>query len=294
MTKCYGVDANSETGSRVFALPSEISSNNYPGAWRNGAEMNGCREYETLICGDITIENMYDYHEIMKNLSDKIKKLTYLIMNYNWENGNANVDIPFYCRNVLESSLTAILGRIDPFRLITVYKVQSDPSYDLGKRAQTAVEWAGDIVAKSSSSGNLWQFDKKKESFDRALLGNHMGDAIWKPSFRTLGDYISGNELQSEWLNEFASYSEDENFERLKHEAMRLFSSFSKGVHSECLVDINTMLDDLTLKSLIKDMYKLCSIIALASHFVKFLATKIDIERAISIFLLIEEMVESV
>ena len=77
-----------------------------------GAEMNGCREYETLICGDITIENMYDYHEIMKNLSDKIKKLTYLIMNYNWENGNANVDIPFYCRNVLESSLTAILGRI--------------------------------------------------------------------------------------------------------------------------------------------------------------------------------------
>ena len=67
-------------------------------------------------------------------------------MNYNWENGNANVDIPFYCRNVLESSLTAILGRIDPFRLITVYKVQSDPSYDLGKRAQTAVEWAGDIV----------------------------------------------------------------------------------------------------------------------------------------------------
>ena len=60
------------------------------------------------------------------------------------------------------------------------------------------------------------------------------------------------------------------------------------------MVDINTMLDDLTLKSLIKDMYKLCSIIALASHFVKFLATKIDIERAISIFLLIEEMVESV
>ena len=131
--------------------------------------MNGCREYETLICGDITIENMYDYHEIMKNLSDKIKKLTYLIMNYNWENGNANVDIPFYCRNVLESSLTAILGRIDPFRLITVYKVQSDPSYDLGKRAQTAVEWAGDIVAKSSSSGNLWQFDKKKESLSEFI-----------------------------------------------------------------------------------------------------------------------------
>ena len=75
---------------------------------------------------------------------------------------------------------------------------------------------------------------------------------------------------------------------------MRLFSSFSKGVHSECLVDINTILDDLTLKSLIKDMYKLCSSIALASHFVEFLATKIEIKRAVSIFLLIEEMVGNV
>lgn len=255
--------------------------------------MDVCREYKDLICGHTT-ENMFDYYEIMRNLSEKIRKLAELIINYNWENGNANVDIPFYCRNILESSLTALLGRIDPFRVITVYKVQSDASYDLGKRAQIAVEWAGDIVAKNVAGTDRWKFDKKKDSFDRALLGNHMGDIIWKPGFRTLTDYIAENSLQSEWMNEIASCDEEQNFERSKSNAMRLFSSLSKGVHSECLVDINIMLDEISLKNLVKDMFKLCSTLALASHFVEFLATKIEVERAVEIFGAVEEMVENV
>lgn len=251
------------------------------------------REYEILVCGNTT-ENMFDYGVIISNLSEKIKKLTTLIIEYNWESGKANVDIPFYCRNILESSLTAILGRIDPFRLIMVYKVQADSSYDLGKRAQIAVEWTGDIVAKNNPEQKLWQFDKKKESFDRALLSNHIGDIIWKPAFRKLGDYIADNGYQSAWLDEIASYDEYHNFARAKADAMRLFSSFSKGVHSECLIDISLILDDLTLKNLIKDLYKLCATLALTSHFVDFLATKIEIEGAISIFLAIEEMIENV
>lgn len=255
--------------------------------------METSREFEILICGDAT-GNLFDYGVIIRNLMKKIKKLTELIVEYNWRNGKANVDIPFYCRNILESSLTAILGRIDPFRLITVYKVQSDESYDLGKRAQIAIEWTGDIVAKTSADQRLWHFDKRKESFDRALLGNYIGDIIWKPAFRKLSDYIADNECRSDWLEEIATYDEYHNFERLKADAMRLFSSFSKGVHSECLIDINLMLDDLTLKILIKDLYKLCATLALTSHFVDFLATKIEIERAIAIFLTVEEMINNV
>ncbi len=255
--------------------------------------METSREYELLICG-ITTDNMFDYRAIIDNLSEKIKKLTRLIINYDWNSGKANVDIPFYCRNVLESSLTAILGRVDPFRLIMVYKVQSDSSYDLGKKAQSAVEWSGDIIAKSSPDHNLWFFDKKKESFERALLGNYIGDIVWKPAFRNLEDYIADNNYNSEWLDEISSCNENQNFERSKSIASRLFSSFSKGVHSECLIDINFILDDVTLKNLIKDMYKLCATLALASHFVGFLATKIEIDRAISIFLEVEEMIENV
>lgn len=226
--------------------------------------------------------------------SRKLQRITTLIVSYNWEIGEANIDIPSYCRNLLESSLTVLLGRIDPFRLITVYKVQSDISYDLGKRSQIAIEWSGDIISTSSTSQSLWHFNKKKESFDRALLSDHMRDIIWYPAFRSLNDYIADNSFQSIWLNEITTYDEYHNFERLKTDAMRLFSSFSKGVHSECLIDINLMLDNLTLKTLIKDVYKLCSTLGLASHFVDFLTPKIDLQQALSIYLKLEEMIEDV
>ena len=101
--------------------------------------------------------------------------MTELIIKYNGTPENASIEIPFWGRNVLESSLTCLLGRLDPFRLITVFKVQSDPSYDLGKKAQSAVEWSGDILARNRER-NLWSFDNKKESFDRALLGNYVGE----------------------------------------------------------------------------------------------------------------------
>ena len=120
--------------------------------------------------------------------------MTELIIKYNGTPENASIEIPFWGRNVLESSLTCLLGRLDPFRLITVFKVQSDPAYDLGKKAQSAVEWSGDILARNRER-NLWSFDNKKESFDRALLGNYVGEIIWKPGFRALSDRNLANKF---------------------------------------------------------------------------------------------------
>ena len=254
--------------------------------------MNEIREFNILICG-LPTENMYDFGKVINNLSEKIKRIANLIVNYNWDNPQVNIDTRSYGRNILESSLTAILGRIDPFRLITIYKVQSDNSYDLGKRAQTAIEWSGDIIAKSAPT-NIWNFEKKKESFDRALLGNHIGDIIWKPAFGALNNYLSTIQMDSDWLAEILSLSEDANFEKAKSSAMRLFSSFSKGVHSECLIDVNTILDVVTLKNLVKDTFKLCTTLSLVSHFVDFLGTTIDKERALRIFIDVEEMIENV
>lgn len=248
--------------------------------------------FEVLICGETT-SNMFEYGEIITNLSNKIAKITELIISYEWNSGNASIDIPCYGRNILESSLTALLGRVDPYRLIIVYKVQSDASYDIGKRAQSAVEWTGDILAKEPPRNNMWQFDKKKENFDRALLGNYIGEVIWKPAFGALTDYVAEQEYDSVWLSEIISENENSNFERAKSTAARLFSSFSKGVHSESLVDINIVLDDITLRSLVKDLYKLCATLALVSHFVDFLSTKIEKERALSIFFEVERMIEN-
>ncbi|WP_270644912.1 hypothetical protein [Merdimonas faecis] len=254
--------------------------------------MESINNFDILICGEPT-NDMHEFKTVLDNLSAKICKMTELIMNYNGNFGNANIEIPFWGRNVLEASLTCLLGRVDPFRLITVFKVQSDSSYDLGKKAQSAVEWSSDILAKNRDR-NLWSFENKKESFDRALLGNYVGEIIWKPGFRALSDYVGNRNIDSEWLNDILAESEDANFEKGKSMASRMFSSFSKGIHSECLVDVHTILDLVTLRSLIADTYKLCATLGLVSHFIGFMAPIIEKERALNIFLSVEEMVGNV
>lgn len=254
--------------------------------------METIKDFDILICGEPT-SDMHVFGDVLSNLSSKIAKLTNLTIEYDWDSDRANFEIPFYGRNVLESTLTALLGRIDPFRLITVYKVQGDASYDLGKRALIAVEWSGDIIAKSRS-GNLWSCESKKDTFDRALLGNHIGELIWKPAFSELSDFLVNKDYESDWLDEILTEDENSNFEKSKSMAIRLFSSFSKGVHSECLVDINTMLDIVTLKILIKDMYKLCATLGLLSHFIGYIMPIVERNRALTMFLDVERMINNV
>lgn len=249
--------------------------------------------YGVLVCGEST-SNTLDYNEVISGLSKRIEKFTGCIMEYDWSCSKTSIDIPCYGRNILESSLTALLGRIDPLRLIFVYKVQMDSSYDLGKRALSAVEWTGDILSKQKPKENLWDFERKKEDFDRALLGNYMGEIVWQPAFRALSDFVADKEYESDWLAEILSESEKANFEKSKSIASRLFSSLSKGVHAECLTDVDTILDSVTLKSLIKDVYKLCATLGLVSHFIDFMATKVDKESALSYFFEVEEMIGNV
>jgi len=251
--------------------------------------MNEVNDFDILICGEPT-EDMHELKIILNNLSKKICKMTQLIIHYSGTSENASIEIPFWGRNVLESSLTCMLGRLDPFRLITVFKVQSDPSYDLGKKAQSAVEWSVDILAKNKDT-NLWSFENKKESFNRALLGNYIGEIVWKPGFRALSDYVDNQNMDSEWMNEILSESEDANFEKGKSMAARMFSMFSKGVHSESLVDVHSMLDLVTLAGMVADTFKLCATLGLVSHFIGFMVPVIEKERALNIFLSVEEMV---
>jgi hypothetical protein len=250
------------------------------------------RGFELLVCGN-TSDNMFEFKDVMNTLNSKIKRMTEFVVDYDWNNGNANIYIPFYCRNILESVMTALLGRFDPFRLLIVYKVQSNPEYDLGKRAQVAVEWTGDIIAKNAPKSKPWSFENKIESFERAILGNYYGEIVWKPAFGKLIDFVSENGVESQWLDEIVSMDEKQNFEKAKSTAMRLFSSFSKGVHSECLVDINIVMDEMTIRQLVEDLFKLCNSLSLASHFVDFTATKIEISQALDIFLKIEEMISN-
>lgn len=246
-------------------------------------------EFGKLLCGKPQ-DNMFEFSEIINNLIQKIDYLSNKILTYNWIEDEANIDISFYARNMLETALTALLGRTDPFRVITVYKVQSTSDYDLGKKSESAVQWSGDIIA-GTKGDDLWNVKRKKDSFDRALLSNHQGEIIWKPGFAALSDYVQDKGISSVWLDDILSDNENSNFEKCKSESARLFSSFSKGVHSESLVDISVIFDIITLKNLIKDLFKLCATLGLISHFIGYLVPNLSIDEAVHIFCEMEEKV---
>lgn len=246
-------------------------------------------KFASLLCG-VTNDSLYELKSIIENLRGKLILYTNKIIEYNWEEDSVDVEVCFYARNILETSLTVLLGRIDPFRIITVYNVQSSPSYDLGKRSKSAIEWTGDIVATKRGE-NLWDFEKTKENFDRAVLSNHQGEIVWKKGFTALADYVEENGISSAWLEEILAIDEQSNFEKCKRLSSELFSSFSKGVHSESVVDISLMYDSVTMKTLIKDLYKLCSTLGLVSQFIGYMIPNISVEDAITDFCEVEEVI---
>ena len=245
--------------------------------------------FSELLCG-VPEDNLFELKNVINNMKLKLDLYTDKILEYDWEVESIDTEIPFYARNVLETSLTVLLGRSDPFRVVTVYKVQSSPSYDIGKRSKSAIEWSGDIIAKSKAT-NLWDFNNGKESFDRALLSNYQGEILWKPGFSALSDYIEHHEITDDWIDEILSEDENSNFEKCKRLSSKLFSAFSKGVHSESLVDISLMYDVVTVKTLIKDLYKLCAILGLVSHFIGVMKPSISVEDAIIKFCEVEALI---
>lgn len=247
-----------------------------------------CMNLGELMCG-VPNENMYDLNKIMGTLGTRINTLLNKIAEYDWEKEESPIEVLFYARNILESSLTALVGRFDPFRLIMVYKVQSSTDYDIGKRSKSAVEWGVDIIAKQPVSKLNWDPEFGKEKFDRALLGDYCGDIIWKPAFTALFDYLENQEIPSIWIEDILSKDDNGNFQSCKSEARELFSAFSKGVHSESLVDETTILDETTVKDLVRRLLKLCSTLGLISHFIGYLVPNTSIENAMTIFLNMEE-----
>lgn len=245
------------------------------------------QEFGKLLCGTPT-DDLFELKNILSNMKYKLELYTNRILDYNWDNGNIDMILLFYARNILETSLTALLGRYDPFRVIAVYKVQSLPNYEMGKRSKSAIEWSGDIIAKSRPN-ILWDNDSSIDKFDRALLSNHNGDIIWKNGFSALSDYLDNN--NSEWLAEIMNLTENANFEKVKSVSAELFSNFSKGVHSEYLVDVSLMFDFVTIKTKIKDLFKLCASLGLVSHFIGIMKSNISVEDAITNFCRVEERI---
>ena len=191
---------------------------------------------------------------------------------------------PFLCRKFLELSLTSILARIDPIRVLCTRKIQTNSEYDPGKRNIASIAWTGDIFANESyPKDNIWTEARLKNGHERSLLGWHIGEAAITPALNQLADL---NLIDSEWLRKLNSHND--KFKWLRSGLQRLYSQLSKGVHAEYLLDDDVQFDDLTIKQQYEDSYMYVCLLACATHMGPFFARALDKQVAIDSIIQIE------
>ncbi len=246
-----------------------------------------------LVCGQPQ-NGMSEIDDILIRLGDTITKFTNQILLFNYSEEKDRINIPFYARSIMEAACTALVARIDPFRILITYKVQSSSEYDITKRSNAAIQWAGDIIASNKPKTNLWNPENKLVDYDRALFSNYNGELFWKPAFLKTIDYIETQQNTSDWLNEFITMDENEFFERTKTDISKLYSSFSKGVHYEFLVNVDSIFDAATMQSLVNRMFQIFAEIAMVSHFNNLMSGSMEHILCINNFMQFEEMINGV
>ncbi|WP_273127589.1 hypothetical protein [Bacillus weihaiensis] len=234
-----------------------------------------------LICGDYTqhksIENLYKV--LFHNISNMETRLGRVIIN--GEPGDLTVLGPYYARNLIETTCSALLGRIDPFRLIYVQKVQSVEGFNIGSKAKGAISWSGDIFEKNeTNASNLWHPDREFNKVGRAFFGNHYSEIFWNPAFKSLID--DTNYLSETSLEYFRTHIEspDKFTMFLRQKSSTLYSSLSKGIHSELVIKPEIVYDDTTVIELVNDTFQICSILGIVSHYIDFSICRLPIDNA--------------
>lgn len=171
---------------------------------------------------------------------------------------------PFLGRSLLELSTTALVGRLDPLRLLVVRQIQSQPAYDPGARWRASMQWQGDVVAAKPVK-DLWTDTVQYDGITKALLGDYYDHLLWQPAHQRL---LAASPTGGSWLADLARIPAESFVPRKRDEITRLYSSLSKGIHHEFVMPPGALYDRTTVVDLVQRAVRVVSDIAVASHFV--------------------------
>lgn len=212
-----------------------------------------------LICGH-DWSNDIEIDKILNHLSISIRKVITEIKELpSQEDDKLSLYGPYLGRALLELSVTALLARVDPFKILLMKGKQEKTDYDLGKPHSSAIRWQGDVVDKAVS--NLWD-DKSLKDPTRAILGAYQVELVLINSAEKIIDYGSEESIGG-WYNDIIQTDARGLVEKIKTKINFLYSSLSKGVHHELLVPIESILDRDTVLTLINETIYIVSTLSL-------------------------------
>lgn len=187
---------------------------------------------------------------------------------------------PFLARSLLEVCFTALTGRIDPFRLLSIHRIQKSPDYDRTIPWKAALRWQGDVVADAPS--NAWSEKMDPQGMTRAALGYFYDHLLWQPALKRLSDYC-GNGATGRWLPELLARPIAAFCGAKRGSVSALYSELSKSVHYEAVLPLAS-LDHVTVLDRINRCIREVSELALVAAFMEHPIGRLEPKRALDSF----------
>lgn len=222
----------------------------------------------------------------------------------------------FVARKLLETASSAILARMDPTRFLILqeYQMRAGGNYRAHERHAAAIAWTGDIIPDKPSS-SLWSTETSPDKFVRSLFGGHLAEIAWP---QAIEKFIAedADRPASEWLEEISRLYEEKHRRTevppaqptrigqppttcievlgvFRSKAQDMYSSLSKGVHLEFVVDETVILDSDTIIQNIRTVVKFITQMAYLSNQMDCIFTKVGREQANQLLVDIENRFEA-
>jgi hypothetical protein len=218
-----------------------------------------------LTCGDP--DPASELGQVLTHIGNMIDVIMAEVMSFS-DRSDSHVTLygPFLGRSMLEQTVTALIARFDPFRVLVIREMQRSPDYQAGVRLRSAIQWRGDVISEGKVA-NLWSPEKSMDGITRALLGDYFEHTIWKPAFAVLLD--SPDPLPpGPWAQELQMRAPEGLVPWLRLDLASVYSSLSKGVHHEFVIPPEKLYDRQTVITYLHDAIRLSSHLGLLSHMV--------------------------
>ncbi len=239
-----------------------------------------------LLCGNVVLDGG-GIDEVLSHLSVSIDNVVKeLVTLQSLSDNQISLFAPFLGRSILELGCTALIARLDPFRVLLLRECQKQPNYRIDKANKSSIRWQGDVFADKVT--DLWA-DKSLQNPTRALLGDYYKTLIWSANFDKLLDAIrdvSGDE----WIVNLRTKDFERFYNETSNDFSSLYSELSKGIHHELVIPLISALDRETTQRLIEKTVRNIATLGLIVSVVSHALNKLDIQVAIAAYKEIQQM----
>ncbi len=244
------------------------------------------QDFKILLCGETDSES--DLGEILIHIGNTLSLVVDQIPSL-LESSEQHISLygPFIGRSILELGCTAIIGRLDPFRVLVLREFQRQSDYNISMRNKISIQWQGDVVANQKTS-NLWS-DKNMTEIKRTLVGDYYDHIFWRNAIDKLIDNVPSSE-GGEWFGQMRGIGGRGFCSSARDKIQTCYSSLSKGLHHEFVIPPESLFDRSTVTDLIRDSLFVIASFGLAMTQIPHIPYGISLDQAMEIYENIQEM----